>query len=268
MKSRKQKGDSGRRKYSNRKSVKYIVVIYVVVHLLFLSSHFIPDSNKYTASEFRISQTLSRYSFISLIRWEYAPSENTMEVVFDMTNTLYQEGTVSMLAKVNDKQLDTKIVYSDQNMLIVQIYNVPKAAGNRIVVEFEYEENGEVSVVDFYTYVDIVDTVSSLPVLSEKEYYYNRQVYDIDYYNSLVSSLEKKIESNKEKIKNLEADLKRLGLETQNLTTDELLNLDETISNDTQTIESLERQILDYENKIEDYQDTIRILEERRDACE
>lgn len=254
--------------YNNRTSVRYIVIGYCIVHLLFWASSFIPDSNRYTASSLRSVQNLSQYNSVTLIRWDYAPSDNTMEVVFDLTNTLYQDGSISMEARSSNKRLDSKIVYSDQDMLIVQLYKVPKASGNRITIRFEYEENGKETSASFYTYVGITNQVKSLPVLTEKEYYYNRQVYDINYYNSLISELEDKITANKEKIDSLEKDLERLSDGKENLTSDELLNLDETITNDTQSIKSLELQISEYENDISGYQDTIKVLEERRDACE
>lgn len=254
--------------FNNRTSVRFIIIIFIIIHLLFLASNFIPDSNRYSASALRSTQNLSQYNSITLIRWDYAPADRTMEVVFDVKNTLYQDGNISMQALSSNKPLDSKIVYSNQEMLIVQIYKVPKASGNRVTVQFDYEEDGKETTVSFYTYVGITNQVSELPVLTEKEYYYNRQIYDITYYNSLITELKDQITENQNRIRDLENDLKRLDSGTENLTTDELLNLDETISNETQTIRSLELQISKYEEDIAGYQDVIKVLEERKDECE
>lgn len=257
-----------RKSFDNRVSVRMIVIAYIAIHLLFVASNYIPDSKRYTVSALRSTQNLSQYSSVTLIRWDYAPSEGTMEIAVDIKNTLYQDGKITMEVVSSNKRLKSQIVYSNQEMLVVQAYKVPKKKNERITLTFHYEEDGKEKEVNFYTYVGIANIVSTLPILTEKEYYYNRQDYDIAYYNSLISEADKKIGNNKKRIKEMKDDLKRLTEENESLTTDELLNLDKTITNEEQLISALESENSDLEEDIDGYNETIKILEERKDAYE
>lgn len=262
------KNKKKKKSFDNRKSVRWIVITFITIHLLFAASNFIPDSKRYTASEMRSTQNLSQYSSITLIRWDYAPSERTMEIAFDINNTLFQDGKITMEAVASNKRLRTQIVYSNQEMLIVQIYKVPKNASERITLNFIYEEGGKEQEARFYTYIGITNTVTTLPVLTEKEYYINRQNYDIAYYNSLINEADSKIGDCKKRIKELQDDLSRLKSDDSALTTDELLNLDKTVENEQQMISALESQIATFEEDIDGYKDTIKILEERKSTYE
>lgn len=251
---------------ANRKSVRITVLVFVLVHLAFWATGFIPDQGKYTCSPFRTSQNLSEYKTITLIRWDYSPREKVMELVFDIKDVVYSTGKMEFTAVYNNaKNLDSQIVYNDDGMLILQLYKVPKQSGKKITITFEYTPEGsDVSETKFYNYTGIINEVECLPVLSKEQYYIARQNYDIAYYQSLITYMEDSIEENNISIANIEAEIARLQSGNEVLTTDELLNLNENIDNDKKSIELLQSQNEEYQMKIAEYQEVIAVLEQRK----
>lgn len=250
----------------NRNSVRITVLVFFLVHLGFYLTGFLPDQSQYTHSAFRTSQNLSDYKTVTLIRWEYSPRDRVMELVFDLKNTSYSEGKIEFGAVFdNTKNLDSQIVYSEEDMLIIQLYKIPKQTGRKVTITFEFTPVGEKTYeTSFYSYTGIIDEVESLPVLSEEEYYLARQDYDIAYYQSLIDGLRKTISKNETSIANIRQDIERLQGSTDNLTTDELLNLSETIENDKDKIEALEAADGEADLMIASYQETISVLEQRK----
>ncbi len=255
---------------NNRKAVRITIVLYVLIHMAFFMSGYLPDNNKYSASEFRKPQNLSQYKTISLIRWDYAPKEKVMEVTFDLQNQEYSEGRIEYEVVLdNSKNLSSDIVYSKGNMIILQITHIPAATGKKISVRFTYtDEEGKETTASFYSYTGIVNEVESLPVLSEKDYYIQRQDYDIAYYESLIKKKQNEIAENEEKISNITSEIERLRNDTSELTSDEILNLQETISNDQSSIETLQSKNEELKKNIITYQETIEILKKRKNAYE
>lgn len=254
----------------NRNSVRITVFVFFLVHFAFYLTGFIVDSGKYSASDFRVSQPLSDYKTVALIRWDYAPEERTMELVFDLENTVYSEGNTEFQAVYdNSKVIDSQIVYSTQDMLIIQLYHIPEKTGKKVTVTFEYTPDGEkTSSASFYSYTGIMNEVESLPVLSQDEYYLSRQDYDIAYYQDLIDGLQKKISGQEASIENIQQDIERLQGKDANLTTDELLNLNSTLENDRETIAGLEEQIEKNKNMITEYQEIIAVLWQRKEDYE
>lgn len=250
----------------NRNSVRITVLLFLLVHLAFYLTGFLPDQSKYTYSAFRTPQNLSEYKTVTLIRWEYCPEDKVMELVFDLKNTSYSEGTIEFTALYdNAKNLDSQIVYSGKDMLIIQLYKIPKQMGKKVSITFEYKPEGEKAYeANFYSYTGIINEVETLPILSSDEYYLARQDYDIAYYQSLIDNLEKLISKNETSIVNIQQDITRLQSDTANLTTDELLNLKETIENDKSKIEALEASNTEARIKIASYQETIGVFEQRK----
>lgn len=189
-----------------------------------------------------------------------------MELVFDLKNTSYSEGKIEFEAVFdNTKNLDSQVVYSEEDMLVIQLYKIPKQTGRKVTITFEFTPVGEKAYeTSFYSYTGIIDEADSLPVLSKAEYYLARQDYDIAYYRSLIGSLEKTISRNEVSIANIRQDIERLQGSTANLTTDELLNLRETIENDKDKIEALEAADREADLMIASYQETIDVLEQRK----
>lgn len=254
----------------NRNSVRITVLVFFLVHLGFYLTGFLPDQNKYSYSAFRTSQNLSDYKTVTLIRWEYSPRDRVMELVFDLKNTSYSEGKIEFEAIFdNTKNLESQVVYSEGDMLIIQLYKIPKQTGRKVTVTFEFTPLGDKTYeTSFYSYTGIIDEVDSLPVLSEDEYYLARQDYDIAYYQGLIDGLEETISKNENSIANIRQEIERLQGSTANLTTDELLNLSETIENDKNRIDALEAANREADLTISSYQETIHVLEQRKAAYE
>lgn len=250
----------------NRNSVRITVLLFFLIHFGFYLTGFLPDQSQYTCSAFRTSQSLSDYKTVTLIRWDYSPRERVMELVFDLNNTAYSEGTIEFSAIFdNTKVLDSQIVYSEGEMLIIQLYRIPKQTGRKMVITFEYTPEGEKTCkTSFYSYTGIINEVDSLPILSEDEYYLARQDYDIAYYQRLIDDLEEFMTKNETSIVNIGQDIERLQGDTTNLTTDEMLNLNETIENDKSKIEALETANSEALLKIASYQETINVLGQRK----
>lgn len=255
-----------KRQNRNRNSVRIVVVVFFLVHFAFYATGFIPDQSKYTCSAFRTPQDLSEYKTISLIRWDYSPKEDVMELVFDLKDTSYSTGKIEFSAVYNnEKNLESKIVYSDKDMLILQLIKIPKQTGKKINITFEYTPNGqEMSKTSFYSYTGIIHEVDSLPELNQEQYYIARQDYDIAYYQGLIKDLEDSIAENEDSIESIKADITRLRSNDEVLTTDEILNRNENIANDENSIQSLQVQNESSRKKIAEYQEIIKVLEERK----
>ena len=255
---------------NNRRNVRITVIIFILVHMAFWASGYLPDGNKYHCSQFRSPQSLSEYKTVSLIRWDYCTTDRKMEIAFDIQDVQYSEGKTEYdVIYDGKKQLESTIVYSKDNMIIIQIEHVPAARGKRISVRFDYtSDEGKDSTTSFYSYTGIINEVEALPVLSEKEYYINRQDYDIAYYEKLIQNMQNSIQKNEAKVSNIEKEIERLQGDTSNLTTDEILNLKETIDNDQSSKEMMQTQNEEYCKKIASYQETIKVLQKRKDAYE
>lgn len=253
-------------RYTNRNSIRIIVVVFILVHLTFFATGFIPDQSKYTVSAFRTPQKLSEYKEISLIRWEWASAEKTMEVEFDITDTTYSEGSVVVSCLYdNTKPLDCQIVYSSESTIIIQIYGMPAVNSKAVKVKFEYAPpDEEVCQVTFTSYTGVIDLADTLPVLDEKSYFNNRINYDVAYYQKLIDEQNVLIEKNQKQIAEVKEEINRLNTQPSELTTDELLHLNERLQNNEDMIRYLENAIEDSRQVIFGYQDTIRILEKRR----
>lgn len=255
---------------ANRKSVRVIVLVYVLVHLAFgFSGMLLSDEDEYTVSPFRTQQPLSDTKSISLIRWDYAPGEDVMEVVFDIKDTAYSKGSIQYTVMCRNKNLDSQVVYSDDKMLILQLYDMPKEADSKISITFEYTPtSGEMSETNFYSYVGVINLVDTLPVLSQSEYYVSRQEYDIAYYQGLIAGVEKSIEQKETSISEIEEEITRLQSRNETLTTDEMLNIQEHIENNQYSIKALRSQIEELRILISEYQNIIKVLEERKEKYE
>lgn len=251
---------------ANRNSVRIIVLVYVLVHLAFgISGALLSNEDEYTVSPFRTPQSLSSTKSISLIRWDYAPREDVMEVVFDIEDSAYSKGSIQFTAMCHNKNLDSQVVYNDEDMLILQLYDMPREDGLKIAITFEYTPaSGEMTETSFYSYIGAINLVDTLPVLSQTEYYVSRQEYDIAYYQSLISGVEKSIEQKESSITEIEEEITRLQSKDKTLTTDEMLNLQEHIQNNQDSISALESQISELKVTISDYQAIIKVLEERK----
>lgn len=260
--------EAGRKRivYNNRRSVRIIVIVYVLIHIAFAATSLLPDRNKYSFSAFREPVSLTGSRSISLIRWDYSPDESTMELVFDFENSAYSNGGISFDAVYDgQKSLESEIVYQRDEMLIIQLYHIPEVTGKRVTVSFETKEDGNTRKVSFYTYTGIANEVASLPVLSEKEYYIQRQEYDIAYYEGLISAKIKAIQDKQTSIAQIEADNERLNNHDSKLTTDELLNMNETLRNNNSMIEALQVNITELQQEISRYENIIQVLKERID---
>ena len=267
------KKNKGKRNIShikNRNSVRIAVLLFIMIHLAFYLTGFLPDQSKYTYSAFRVPQELSGYKTVTLIRWDYAPRDRVMELVFDLKDTSYSQGNIEFSAIYdNTKNLDSQIVYNDQDMLIIQLYKIQEQTGKKIMITFEYTPEGEKTCeTSFYSYMGVINEVETLPVLEKDEYYIARQEYDIAYYRKLIGDLEASISKNEASIKNILQDIERLQNSNTNLTTDELLNLNETIQNNQNTIKALEGKNAEYQLKIASYRETIGVLERRKEDYE
>ena len=263
MKEKKKKQNKRNRK--NRKVVKGVVCVYLLIHTFFYLSGFFSETNKYIGSEFRTEQRLSNYKTISLIRWEYAPKEKTMEITIDLKNTMYSEGRVELSAKYEkSKNLDTQVVYSDQDMLVIRLYGMPYKIGKKITLNFAFTPEGEEEAkARFYEYIGGIEETDTLPILEKNEYYTKRQEYDMAYYQGLIDDLKEEIVKNQESIQKIELDIESIQNDTGNLTTDEMLNLNEIIQNDKNTIEMLKSGIEKNKEQISTYEETIEVLRQR-----
>lgn len=250
----------------NRNSVRITVLLFLFMHVSFYLTGFISDWSKYTCSAFRTSQNLSAYKTVTLIRWDYSPEDKTMELVFDLKNNSYSEGTIEFTALYdNTKKLDSQIVYNEQDMIIIQLYKLPKKSGKKVTITFKYTPEGEKDYeTKFYSYTGIINEVETLPILSQDEYYLSRQDYDIAYYKELVKEMQNAISKNESSIANIKQDIEKLQSSNTALTTDEMLNLNETIENDKGTIEILEGKNGEYRLQIASYQEIIGVLKERK----
>lgn len=255
--------------YNNRKSVRIIVIVYVLIHLGFAATSFLPDKNKYSFSAFREPVNITGSRSVSLISWDYSPKEATMELVFDFENSAYSNGGISFDAIYDgQKALESGIVYQKDEMLIIQLYKIPSQQGKRVTVSFEADDNGNSRKVTFYTYTGITNEVDSLPILTEKEYYIKRQKYDIAYYEELISADYSSIDNKQTAISQIEADNERLNNHNSKLTTDQILNMNETLRNNNSMIEGLQMEITELKQEISKYEEVIRVLNERIDDYE
>lgn len=254
------------KKNRNRVSVRMIVILYVLVHGGFYLTGFHADQDRYISSKFRVPQELSPYKTVTLIRWDYAPSDRVMEVEFDINNLSYSTGElVFSCFYEGTKPLDCQVVYSSDTGLIIQIYDIPKEQGNRINVEFEYApEEDKVFTASFVHYTGIMNVVKALPILKAEEYYNNRLTYDIAYYEYLIDIQTELISKDKEQIENIEKEVIRLKENTKELTAEERLHLNESIGNNEDMIRSFQKAIEEAEQTIANYQETIEVLEKRR----
>lgn len=250
--------------FDNRKSVRIIVVLYVLIHIGFVATGFLPDRSRYTFSPFREAVYLTGSRSVSLIRWDYAPDEHTMELVFDFTDSAYSKGGIAFDAVYDGKKnLESNIVYQKEDMLIIQLYHIPEQQGKKITVSFEMNEDGNSRKASFYSYTGIINEVMSLPVRTEREYYVSRQEYDIAYYNSLIDAAEKSIADKRNSVTEIENDNQRLSSNDTKLTMNETLNLSETIQNNNSMIEELNTEIDELNGEIKEYKDIIQVLKDR-----
>lgn len=253
-------------KNASRKSVYIITAVFIIVHTGFFFSGFIPDDRYKKISEFRSPQTLSLYKTISLIRWEYSPKEEIMEVEFDISNILYGDGRVSFSAFCENNQIDSQIVCNREDKLIVQLHNVKYKKNKRIRLSFSYIADGEDNpdTVTFYHTIGYTDEVAALPVLSEEEYGRKRIDYDIAYYQGIIDTNMQKIQENNRKIEATQEELSRLKEHGSALTTDELLNISTSIQNNEEAIRTLDLENRELERQNAENQETIGVLQKRR----
>ena len=173
---------------SKIKSTIYWIILAIIVlgYAFFFTSKFLFHEKKsllYT--ELQTEQPLSNEVSLILQKWVYSPKENSMMVMFSAKNDSLQNLDLnwSTAERHNNTllNLETKIMYPFENIVVVNIAGIPKNFEEiSLSLQLDSEDVAN-SVVQFYTNKNLVATVEKIGAYTDIDYrieYLKIQKYD------------------------------------------------------------------------------------------
>lgn len=156
-----------------------LLIVLVVGYLFFLTSKlWLPDMKEFiTATPYFEKQMFDNYS-IYLTKWEYAESQQKMEVIVEVETTdLLSEPLECEAVERTARALHTEIVLNDREFLVIQISDVPK---NWKEISLHLK-NAEEDYLGLYTNSDAVKRVEQIKKKDITGYKIERIQGQIDY---------------------------------------------------------------------------------------
>lgn len=274
---------------SGAKSKLYAIIMVVIVlgYIFFFASPFIFHIHRdlmYTQinTTAKLSDTVS----ITLKKWIYSPTDNSMSAMFIIDNTglndivlnrSVQERHTKKFLNIETGSdiisLKSNVEYPYGNIVVVSIAEIPKGF-EEIALSLQLSKGSEQAIenkiVSFYTNRNTVETVDKIERLSDSEYRIEYLRMQIESKKQQVEELEEKnndlIKDNEKYLKNI----KELEEEQEYQTTDEIKatlqrisNYERQIHTNNETIEKNKYSIRDIKTSVGDIEATIAKLEEK-----
>lgn len=255
----------------------YIVItlFFIVGFAFFLTSKvFIADELDILNTEIGKEHNLNSNGKFIIKDWVYDEKNNKMQVTLITSNmrSYLSELNFRAVARVNlDKELPTEVVYSSNDIYIIDIHEVPKnfqQVALRLVKkdillgeEFEQESTENHNEEKLITSIYADERVVKRGSITER----NVKDYAIQVTDEMIKESKKEIEELNNKIKNEKSVINRINeeiatlkneiiyqtLEEQEQTNNSIYNMEKEIQKSNNTIENLELDIKSLEAKIE-----------------
>nr|MBO2504821.1 hypothetical protein [Bacilli bacterium] len=255
----------------------YIVItlFFIVGFAFFLTSKvFIADELDILNTEIGKEHNLNSNGKFIIKDWVYDEKNNKMQVTLITSNmrSYLSELNFRAVARVNlDKELPTEVVYSSNDIYIIDIHEVPKnfqQVALRLVKkdillgeEFEQESTENHNEEKLITSIYADERVVKRGSITER----NVKDYAIQVTDEMIEESKKEIEELNNKIKNEKSVINRINeeiatlkneiiyqtLEEQEQTNNSIYNMEKEIQKSNNTIENLELDIKSLEAKIE-----------------
>ncbi|MGM9988800.1 MAG: coiled-coil domain-containing protein [Bacillaceae bacterium] len=255
---------------------------YIAVALFFiLGFGFFSTSKLYMAENLEINQTPLNTEFdlrangkFMINDWKYDSKENKMEVILVTNGIKNYRSELDFIAVARSnmkKQLQTKVMYNDNDIYILHINNVPKdfqqVALRLVKSEISFQdifneekmevENNEAVISSIYT--------DQRKVKREEVTEKDMKEYAISITQSMIEVSEKQIINKEKQIKKVETVIKGLNEEIEKLKVENLYKtVDEQVETNNE-IYQLEKEIEQYKAEIEKFSQDIKNITSKID---
>lgn len=191
---------------------------------------------------------------VTLRSWEYSKTNQYMEIAFDVQNNNDSQNLIfTATARTNlekKRALQTSIVLSNSNSLIVQIQNVPKKWD---VISLQIEDNQN-SLTEtsarFYCDKRKVALNESLAPKSNLDYQVEAVLIQISDVEEMIQNIEGQIQLEQSEIEQLNFDINVLRDNQKYQTNDEISKSNSVITSKLSEIDNHKNNILKLENQI------------------
>ena len=253
---------------SNRLLIGVFVVFIFSYFIFFTSLQWMPTAYKDINVTKLGSVIEGNDRKITLLEWDYSERENKMEIVMDMQN-MSVDGINDyefIAVERNKGNLNTKIVFEDTTMFVVEITEIPRKFAE-ISLRMESKNKDEEFIpIKLYTSKKDVSKVDSIPKKSSKEYSQAACDSRIKIAKDEISSELVKIKENKTIITNAEAQIEKIKQSEKFQTDEEKMASLEALSKLKNDIQNAKVKIEDYENNVRQLNDKIEMQKAKKGA--
>lgn len=208
---------------------------------------------------------------IRLIRWDYAPEQQMMEVEIDLKDLSFQEPHEYEFSamEINQGPLKVTTVLEETNWAVVQISAVPERWAE-ISFRISTPDNEEAGTLRMYTNIEDVHRVSRIETLDRQGYQVARLENEITIYEDEIEELQEQIQDEKDRISMIQDEISELK-QGQEYETEEQVEESEALIEEAQTqiqtaedaIEEAYEDIVERQERIGNLQEQIRELQGR-----
>lgn len=246
---------------SNRRMLIGLFII-IIGYIFFFNSKFIFNEQEKLKNTPVNTQLELEDRIITLAKWDYAPSENMMEIEFDIVNKSY-DGNDSYIFDVADNALHNysySVMLTSPTMSVIRVYDVPEDfVCMRVAVNIN--TGNSTGPVKYYADASLINKVDVIEDYEDfNEYYVNKLNRYIADYEVQKQETQKNIDDNNSSIDNLESLINSLEMQKKYTTADELKKLNTQIADVNKQLISLnndnkelQEEIDEINKKIDDY---------------
>lgn len=259
------------KKNRNTKIFMYSITITAMYMFFFMSRTIFNVQPEKKSTDINTMIEIDQHQ-VTLAKWVYCKDTNTMEVEFNMVNTLY-DGTDNYELDVIDRNLnryETDVLFSKPTMTVIQIHNVPESFSEmRIDIKVDYGEKKSEESGKFYVNVETVEYVDSIVTYHTMEDYYVAKLSRyIENYNKQIEEIQAKMEVEIENEDNCYKQINDLNLQKKYTAGDELKQIENQINDiNKKAIEygkivyEYNTQVMEIKQKIQDYENIMKIYQ-------
>ena len=256
----------------NNRNISMICTLVLIIccYIFFFSSKFIFNhKEQYKFSEINSVIEIDNRE-ITLAKWIYCPSDNKMEIEFDINNKNYDgndEYLVEVIDRKGNKYAINKVIEAPV-MVVAQVSDIPEEWTElRVSISVQNEESK--NVAKWYTNKDVIEYAEKIITYNSLDEYYAAKLDRyITGYEKEIEDIQNKILDEEKKIENYNSIIDNLSKQKLFAAGDELAKIVEQINDTNILIISSNSQIKDYEKDIEDIRSKISDYKAIKDVYE
>ena len=257
----------------SRKFVRIVIVLFIATYVVLGTSKlYLPTKSTWIDTPLNTQASIGKDRTIKLIRWDYSPSQNYIEIEVDIANESTEKGfyqcNVNYMKDKKEISLPVCIIYQNATNAIIHVKDVPSTANQFSFIFAFMRKSDDYDATLMNASISSMKQVENLTPLNEAGYQLKRKQLEKIATDAKIKKSQSKINKRNEEISVLQKQIESLNAEAEYKTSDELIDLNADITKKTTEIDKLSAaiqsenlKITDYTTKITELDNLIKTLE-------